>query len=219
MSETGIIVKVREMILSGEIPQGTRVTEAGLAEQLNISRTPVRNVLPALAKEGLLETVGRRGFAVKTFSLPDSLQALEIRAALEGLAAKALATNGMSKEIEETLIGCLERGDKLFEKKYLTPDDEMIYAEANETFHQTIIYGADSNILKEMYDRVKVVPFVAPKSLAFRQLGHEKAFPILFVAHAQHHAVFQAIKAKDPTRAEAVFREHAYSQRASMVTI
>ncbi len=80
-----MVVKVREMILTGLLPPGSRVTEAGLADQLKVSRTPVRNVLPALAKEGLLVAVGRRGFAVKAFTAQESLTALELRSVLEGV--------------------------------------------------------------------------------------------------------------------------------------
>ena len=56
------------MILSGELAPGERVTEQGLAQQLGISRTPIRHILPNLATQGLLEPVGKRGFAVKSFS-------------------------------------------------------------------------------------------------------------------------------------------------------
>ena len=80
---------LREMILSGELAPGERITESGLAERLGISRTPVRNTLPALAAEGFLVPSGKRGFAVKEFTEEESLNALELRSALEGERSEA----------------------------------------------------------------------------------------------------------------------------------
>src|SRR6185437_11821832 len=61
-------VSIREMILRGRLHPGQRVAEAMLAEVLNMSRTPVRQALPVLAKEGLLVESGTRGYVVRTFT-------------------------------------------------------------------------------------------------------------------------------------------------------
>ena len=59
--DTPVAQRIRELIVDGTLQPGTRVAEAALAERLGVSRTPVRNALPALATEGLLEPAGRRG--------------------------------------------------------------------------------------------------------------------------------------------------------------
>ena len=116
MAEHNIIIQIREMILSGELPPGARVVEAGLSERLKVSRTPIRSALPALAKEGLLTPRGRRGYAVTAYSQSDTAAALEIRSVLEGLAARLVANRGPSAALAETLTACLKEGDAIFKK-------------------------------------------------------------------------------------------------------
>ena len=74
--------RVREMILSGEPAPGQRVTEEGPADQLGVSRTPIRNILPMLASQGFLQPVGRRGYAVKAFSDKDRRARPSLRCAI-----------------------------------------------------------------------------------------------------------------------------------------
>ena len=82
--DTPVAQRIRELIVDGTLQPGTRVAEAALAERLGVSRTPVRNALPALATEGLLEPAGRRGYAVRGFTVEDSFRGTEIRCLLEG---------------------------------------------------------------------------------------------------------------------------------------
>ncbi len=72
-------VSVREMILRGRLKPGQRVTEVMLAELLGMSRTPVRQALPVLAREGLLVESGTRGYLVRTFTRNDILDAIDLR--------------------------------------------------------------------------------------------------------------------------------------------
>jgi len=69
-------VSIREMILRGRLKPGQRVAEATLADLLNMSRTPVRQALPVLAKEGLLIESGTRGYVVRTFTQSEILDAI-----------------------------------------------------------------------------------------------------------------------------------------------
>jgi GntR family transcriptional regulator, vanillate catabolism transcriptional regulator len=216
MAGSGIIVQIRDMILAGDLPPGSPVTEAGLAEVLGVSRTPVRNVLPALEREGLLEPRGRRGFAVRGFSAHESLAALETRSTIEGMAARMVARQGASEELVATLRDCLAKGDAIFVKRRVNKEDEGSYGEMNGRFHHAIIRAVGSPLVSEMYARVNLVPFAAPTVIAFDRHGLDKAFELLFYAHAQHHAIVDAIVAQDSARAEFLFREHANQQRASM---
>ena len=68
-TDSRVAQRIRELIVEGALPPGTRVAEAAIAERLGVSRTPVRNALPALASEGLLEPVGKRGYAVRNFTV------------------------------------------------------------------------------------------------------------------------------------------------------
>src|SRR5262245_37829701 len=122
MAENTVIVKIREMILNGALAPGERVIEAALSERLNVSRTPVRSALPGLAKEGLLKPRGRRGYAVAAYSHADSTAGVELRAVLEGVAAKFVAMRGPTAELVATLEACLAEGDQILSKGYLTDE-------------------------------------------------------------------------------------------------
>src|SRR5688572_14238283 len=102
-----------------------------IAERLGVSRTPVRNVIPLLAAEGLLEPVGRRGYAVRRFSLEDSFRATEMRCLLEGYAAREICLHGVEGEVIAQLRDCLVEGDQIFAKGYLVEEDEAAYAQMN----------------------------------------------------------------------------------------
>jgi len=215
-ADAPLMSRVREMILSGELAPGQRITEEALAVQLGVSRTPIRNILPSLATQGLLQPVGRRGFAVKAFSEKESSEALELRALLEGQAARLLAQKGASADVLAALDACLLTGDKLFEKRHLDREDEQQYGTMNEEFHRIILDACDSPMLKGLVDRLNLVPFVAPSVIAFDLVGYRKAYELLFRAHGVHHAIVEAIRQRDSSRAEALFREHAHQQRFSM---
>lgn len=212
------IQRIREMILTGELKAGERVTEIGLAERLNISRTPIRNALPALAAEGFLEPLSKRGYSVKIFSQDECLSALQLRAILEGHAARTLAEKVNKTEALQALKECLDDGDHLFEKRHLMPEDEELYGQMNARFHRSIMEYAGDELTSMFIKRLNAVPFVAPSAIAFKNLGLDKAYAHLFRAHGQHHAIVNAIRNGDGQRAEFLFREHGQAQISSLFT-
>lgn len=209
-------VRIREMILQGALAPGERVREADIAERLNISRTPVRQALPTLAQEGLLVVSGRRGYSVRAFTAQESLEAIELRAVLEGIAARALAERGIPRELLAELRACLADGDTIFSKREIVEEDESHYGEMNGRFHRLILDGAGRPLLRTLVQRCNVVPFAAPLTIAFDLKGAAGMFELLFYAHQQHHAIVDAIEARDGGRAEFLFREHSVTQKKSM---
>jgi len=201
--------RIRELIVEGILPPGTRVAEAALAERLGVSRTPVRSALPALAAEGLLEPVGKRGFAVRGFTVDDSYRATEIRCVLEGYAARELAARPDRAAVVAELRGCLAAGDAIFRKGYVVKEDESTYARMNRRFHDLIVAGARDPLLADLIHRVYSVPFVAPGVVAFNRVPLERIFPILMSGHHQHHAIVDAIEAGQPDVAETLMRGHS----------
>jgi GntR family transcriptional regulator of vanillate catabolism len=183
---------------------------------LQVSRTPVRNALPALAAEGLLEPVGRRGYRIRLFGELECWQALELRGLLEGYAACSLANRGVDDQVMAELEACLAEGDRIFEKRHLDAEDEQHYGEMNGRFHRIILEASDSPLLQSVIERLNQVPFVAPAVIMFDEVGLSRAFEYLFRAHGVHHAIVEAIREGDGYRAETLFREHARQQRISM---
>ncbi|MFV0644850.1 MAG: GntR family transcriptional regulator [Sphingomonadaceae bacterium] len=216
MSASTLENTIKEMILTEALAPGERVTEAGLAQQLGVSRTPVRNILPLLAAEGFLRQVGKRGYEVAEFGEKEIYEALDLRALLEGWAARKIAEAGIGQEWLEKLDKCLAEGDALFAKRHLDLEDERLYGAMNARFHALIIDACDSLLLSSFIERLNRVPFVAPSVIVFDQTGHREAFDMLHRAHGFHHAIVDAIRQGDGARAEFLFREHASHQRASM---
>ena len=216
MHDNSPAMQIREMILSGDLAPGERVTEAGLAERLGVSRTPIRNALPRIAAEGLLNPVGKRGYAVKVFSDDESWRALQIRALLEAEAARSVALEGPSEKLIGELEKCLDQGDKLFEKGSVTRADEAAYGAMNARFHQLIVDAAGSSVLRGLIEHLNQLPFVAPSVIVFDHVGLRRAYELLFGAHRTHHAIVEALTERDAQRVEMLFREHAFQQRQSM---
>jgi GntR family transcriptional regulator of vanillate catabolism len=214
--ESPVAQRIRELIVEGLLAPGTRVAEAALAERLGVSRTPVRNALPALASEGLLEPVGKRGFAVRDFSVDDSYRATEIRCVLEGYAAREVAARSDRTEVIAELRSCLAEGDAIFRKGYVVKEDEDAYARMNRRFHDTIVAGAQDPLLAGLVHRVYSVPFVAPGVVAFNRVPLDEIFPILMSGHHQHHAIVDAIDAGQPDVAETLMRGHSAPARRSL---
>ena len=196
------------MILRGELAPGERLAEVALAERLGVSRTPIRQALPALAREGLLAAAGRRGYLVRSFSPQDVLDAIETRGLLEGLAARRIAERGATPELIRSLRECLSQGDAILAKRRFESTDEQRYSEMNGRFHMLIVEGAASRIFADTLARNDHVPFASARAVAFsRDLA--ELLPILNYAHRQHHAIVQALENRESARAEALMREHA----------
>jgi GntR family transcriptional regulator of vanillate catabolism len=214
--DSPVAQRIRELIVEGALSPGTRVAEAALAERLGVSRTPVRNALPALASEGLLEPAGKRGYAVRGFTVDDSFRATEIRCVLEGYAAREIARRPDRAEVVDELRDCLAEGDVIFSKGHFVREDEGAYARMNRRFHEIIVRGARNPLLADLIQRVYSVPFVAPGVVAFNRVPLSEIFPILNSGHHQHHAIVAAIEAGQPEVAEALIRGHSSPARRSL---
>ena len=211
-----IAQRIRELIVEGALPPGARVAEAAIAERLGVSRTPVRSALPALAGEGLLEPAGKRGYAVRNFTVEDSYRATEIRCVLEGYAARELAARDDRAEVIRELRETLREGDAIFAKGYVVKDDESAYADMNGRFHDLIVDGARDPLLSDLIHRVYSVPFVAPNVVAFKRIPLEEIYPILTSGNHQHHAIVDAIEAGQSDLAESLMRGHSSPARRSL---
>jgi len=210
------VVRIRQMILRGELAPGQRVAEAPLADLLGMSRTPVRQALPLLAQEGLLAEHETRGYVVRAFTAEDIVDAIDLRGVLEGLAARRVAERGASKALLRELRACLEDGDALLSKRSVEPSDEGVYAQMNERFHVLILTEAGSALLTETLKRNSRIPFAGPQALAFDRDNLEQMYDMLRYAHRQHHAIVEALAAGQSARAEALMREHANSAKESI---
>jgi len=102
------LLRLRELILSGEFPAGSRMSELPLVERLGVSRTPLRLALANLEHEGLLEPLSGGGYAVREFTQKDIDDAIELRGVLEGTAVRFAAERGVNRRQLSTMRECLE---------------------------------------------------------------------------------------------------------------
>ncbi|MGE3993194.1 GntR family transcriptional regulator [Pseudorhodoplanes sp.] len=200
--------QIKDLILCGKLAAGERITEASLADRLGISRTPIRHVLPALAEEGLLVPAGRRGFSVRTYNAADNFNALEIRLALEGMAARALTQRGLSKSSLDQLRDCLKSGDRILEPRDFNERVGQQYADMNRIFHRTIVELTENDLLSALVDRCYTWTLEKSMSESFSSNEQRAMLEFLLYAHTQHHSMVDAIESGDGGRAEALLREH-----------
>ncbi len=199
-----VFTSLRNAILSGHFKPGERLVEKELAEQLEISRTPIREALRKLELEGLVLYEPRKGVVVVGVSSEDALEIYTIRAVLEGLAARLAA----SKRTEEEL-------SKL--KKLLSGMGECIQKDKinklitlHASFHNFIAKVSKSPRLYQMiislHDYVKnfaEIPCYLPGRL---QYGWE-----------EHKDIVDAIDERDHERAEYAARNHIMQAKESLL--
>ena len=206
--QTRAIVRIREMILRGELGPGERVAEAPLAERLGMSRTPVRQALPVLAQEGLLTEHQTRGYVVRGFSTADVLDAIDLRGVLEGLAARRVAERGASRTLLQALRVCLAEGDQILAEGHVADKFEALYVDMNVRFHQLIVAECRSPIIQQALERNARIPFAGPQALALDKTSLERMYDTMAYAHRQHHCIVSALERGESARVEALMREH-----------
>ncbi len=209
-------LRLRELILAGELLPGVRIPELALVDRLGVSRTPVRAALVRLAEEGLLEALSGGGFAVRDFSETDICDAIELRGTLEGLAARLAAQRGPSSVVLLGLQDAVDRIDALLAPSALSDAAFVAYGEQNARFHQLLAEAAGSAVVQRQIARVVTLPFASPNAFVLQRASGPDARDALVVAQAQHRVVLDAILRRDAARADAVMQEHARLAHANL---
>ena len=203
--------QIRDAILDGTVSAGERINEVRFSKTLEVSRTPVRAALQALAGEGLLDYAPNRGFTVREFPLSAIVDAYEIRASLEGVAARFAAERGLSAEERAIIEESLFAGDKLLARGEFAEGDLTIYRGINGDFHDTLLGAARNRMLAEMIRICHHVPMSSSRNIvAFEHRDVRRR-------HDDHHRIYDAIMAREPWRAEVLMREHVSGVKSSLV--
>lgn len=200
---------LRQMIVGGELAAGEKLVELALAERLGVSRTPVRYALGILEREGLLARSPAGSFVVSSFSPKQLDDAMEVRGALEGLAARLVAEQGASRTLISQLRECLAFSDELTSRTELQPSDLADFGDMNARFHRLIVEAADNEALVRLLDINAASGFGAADAIFFEPAPAPRRLRRLHYAHFQHEAIVEAIEAGEGARAEALMREHS----------
>ncbi|WP_157018891.1 GntR family transcriptional regulator [Mesorhizobium xinjiangense] len=209
------LIELRKRILSGDLPGGTRLFEVPLAEQLEISRTPIREAMSRLAEEGLLDRARNGGFIVRAFGFDDVVDAIELRGVLEGTAARLAAERGAKPDAMARIRSIVETLDDCFGDKPGEVDFER-YSEFNAAFHRELAGLSGSDIIRREVERVTRLPFASPSAFLPDNAEIETFRRSLNTAQEQHRAMVTAIAAREGARAEALAREHARIARRNL---
>ena len=206
-----VVETLRAAVLAGEFQAGERLHEVKLTARLGVSRTPVRAALQKLASEGLLDYTPNRGYTLREFSISEVIGAYDVRAVLEGLAARLSAELGLNVSEIATLQQALRDGDDLLRNGQITDDHRARYSRMNACFHETIHGSAGSRLLNETVYLCQQVPVSSPRYIvAFEERDVRRR-------HDDHHRIFEAIIGREPWRAEMLMRDHVAGVKSSLV--
>ncbi len=190
--------------------------EVPLAKQLGISRIPLRLVLERLAHEGFLEMRPTRGFIAQQFSIADIYDAIDLRGALEGMAARLAAERLTDLASLATLQRLHEEMATLIRGRKLTLESVAGYIDRNVKFHAEVLALSGSSRLRRAMDQICSLPFASASAFLERQYSAPESHDLFLISVEHHRAIVEAIGAREGARAENVAREHARVARRNL---
>jgi DNA-binding GntR family transcriptional regulator len=197
-SEDSVYRKLKTAIRKRYIRQGSQLVEVALAQQLGVSRTPVRSAIKRLEAEGLVNSIPNRGAFVITPTHREIEETFRVRAQLEIMATRLTAGNITEKQIQE-LRDLIQMETTVFDKNNL---DE--YYEANDALHLKIAEFSGNGVLytyiNDLLDRTRIFLIL-----------YDPFYKIEYSPTKEHETIVEAIANHDPDRACAAVIEHINS--------
>jgi len=189
------ITELRNSILKGEFGPGEHLTEALLSARFKVSRTPIREALNQLEKEGFVKMTPAAGARVVNPSLKDTLDIYDILIVLEGAASRLACPL-----IQEDQLDKLEEYQLFFEKALKEENEDLLF-DLNSQFHWLITEATKNAYLIEM--RTNFRRLVDRIARIFPHVDGQCEETLLW-----HRKIIDALKARNPALAEFVMREH-----------
>ncbi len=188
-----VLAQLRESILDGTLPPGTKMAEVDLAAQFGVSRGTVREALRYLQQSGLLEGEERLSLRVRRLSPVEIVELFNVRAALEGQAMRDIINNPDRERLIDEL-----------EKRLPVVESEMPYAQRfliDLQFHEELCRLGGNSVLLTMWESVKDLMRMAV-------IAPEDEESVQLMSPAHHRPILDALRAGDPDRALTVIRDH-----------
>lgn len=200
-----LTIKLRERIIKGILAPGTMVIEPALADEFQVSKTPVRESLRQLTSEGLLQILPKKGYRVLAISLEDIGEVLELRLLLEPHAAAALARTHTTEQLKNLR-------SHLAEQRRQATKDPIASMHAAQQFHTELAHGAQNSrvcaALHRCYAETARGHYVIPNMQPYMSQSDELD---------EHRQILEAITAKDPAAAHAAMAHHLKSIHRAML--
>lgn len=176
----------------GRLNPGDRLRETELADRLGVSRTPVREAIRQLEADGLVTHVPRQGASIRTLEYAEVMELYEMRAVLEGTAARLAARAASDIEIDELYD---------MNRQLAVLGDSADAFALNRQFHAALLEAARNRFLtRSIHSLQKALMILGPTTLTQPDRADN--------AVSEHVAVLDAIKARDGASAEAAMRAH-----------
>ncbi|WP_424236843.1 GntR family transcriptional regulator [Bhargavaea ginsengi] len=201
---------IKNAIIVGHYKPGTRLTEKALADELQVSRTPIREAIKQLEVDGLITPYKKRGYVVKSFSIEDIRQIYNIRALLEGYATGEAALN----RSEEALDKIADKNE-MYRQAIDSLDREDIETiqhiqRINQQFHSEIFLASGNEHLISMIERVVVVPIIFRSFYWYDEHQLMRSLQV-------HETILNAIRNHESDRARVAMEEHIYQGRDDVI--
>lgn len=201
-----VYMTLREGILHGVLQAGQPLGEIQLAAVFGRSRTPIREAILKLESERMAERVPRRGLVVAHITREEVLEVYAVREVLNGLSAR-LAAHGMLPTELDRLVWLNER----FRAAVLAGDAKAMMR-VNIEFHEAVCQASRNSLLQELTRRISErVQRFGLTTMAVPGRGLEAA--------AEHDALIEAIRARDPDAAERISRSHVNRARQLRINL
>jgi DNA-binding GntR family transcriptional regulator len=195
--------KLKSEIIEGIRPPGTRLDERGLAEEFNVSRTPVREAIRQLASIGLLNDLGRGGIKVAKPDASAILDAFLVVSELEGIAAR-LAAQRMTPE----QLRLAKQANEACREATTVKD----FNTANMAFHNAVIAGSHNKLLHEQLNSARPITFPYRHHLT-RVQGYTKKSVV------EHAEIIDLIEKGDAKAAQIAMCDHVKLQGEEIINI
>lgn len=193
--------RLLDEIRDGTLLPGERLRETELAERLGVSRTPIREAIRQLEADGLVAHIPRLGATVRSLDYAEVMELYEMRAVLEGTAARLAARAASDVEIAEMAA----LNDRL-SKVGMGPEATRL----NRIFHATLLDAAKNRFLtKSMLSLHKALLILGPSQLSDSARADE--------AVEEHRVIMDALAARDGSAAEAAMRAHINSAQGMRI--
>ena len=188
---------LRQAILGGDLPVGTIIAETKVAEDLGISKTPVRQALQLLRTEGLLEVGPRRQLVVRGFSAAHRNEVLRVREALEEIAVETACRVISVDDIDMLRLLLLRQG------RAADAYDENAFLVLDEEFHVLIAKSANLPIVARLLEQMRGFARIM-------RLGKTQPPEHLQDILVEHTRIVDAIEKRDVVAAQAALHEHLH---------
>ena len=198
--------RLRRLILEGEYGPDERLVEEQLAERLGVSRTPVRQALTMLEAEGLVEISPNRGATVCSFGVKEVWDIYDLRAVLEGYAARRAGERIEPIELDRLHKLAYEMEGLASQPSSDHEDEIRRLVAANREFHDIVVFASRNKRLGLLIRPTVEIPLMF--KAFFWYTPHERS-----ISNHYHRQILNALEQRDGERAEIVMREHVYEGR------